>query len=222
VQIRTPSMLALLLVLEYTPIETFVEGKDMVNYGIWTLIAYLLGSISSAIVVCKLFNLPDPRTQGSGNPGATNVARIAGKKLAAVVLLGDALKGFIPVYMVHLLFNEPFLTSLVALAAFIGHLYPIFFKFQGGKGVATAFGGLLGFSWPIGGIFAATWLLALAMSRISSTSAIAAMAMATFFSCLFYGFIISAPILVMCAMLLWRHWDNILRIQSGTEPRIDR
>lgn len=192
----------------------------MVDYGIWVLIAYLLGSISSAIIVCKLLNLPDPRTQGSKNPGATNVARMAGKKVAAIVLLGDALKGLIPVLTVHLLFNQPFLTSLTALAAFLGHLYPVFFQFKGGKGVATAWGGLLGFSWVVGGAFAATWVLSYAIGRISSLAALVAMTMATFFSCLFYGFIAGFPILLMYLLLLWRHRENIIRIINGTEGKV--
>ncbi|HLF67429.1 MAG TPA: glycerol-3-phosphate acyltransferase, partial [Gammaproteobacteria bacterium] len=93
----------------------------MADYGIWIIIAYLMGSISSAIVVCKLLSLPDPRKAGSGNPGATNVARLAGKKIAAIVLFADALKGFIPVYFVHVMFNQPFLSALTLLAAFLGH-----------------------------------------------------------------------------------------------------
>ncbi len=192
----------------------------MADYGIWILIAYLLGSISSAIVVCKLLNLPDPRTQGSGNPGATNVARLAGKKIAAIVLLGDALKGFIPVYCVHLIFNQPFLSTLTALAAFLGHVYPVFFRFQGGKGVATTWGGLLGLSWLLGGIFAGTWVLTLVVSRYSSLAALVAMTGATFAACLFYGFIISAPILIIYVILLWRHKDNITRLLGGSETEV--
>lgn len=192
----------------------------MANYGIWIIIAYLLGSISSAIIVCKLFNLPDPRTQGSNNPGATNVARMAGKKLAAVVLVGDALKGFIPTAMVHYLFQSPLLTGLTALAAFLGHLYPIFFKFKGGKGVATAMGGLWGLSWIFGGFFSAAWLLTYIFGRVSSLSALFAMAVTTFWVFLSEGFIISLPIIIMCLFLFWRHRDNIKRLRSGSENKI--
>jgi glycerol-3-phosphate acyltransferase PlsY len=192
----------------------------MADYGIWIIIAYLLGSVSSAIIVCKLFNLPDPRTQGSGNPGATNVARMAGKKLAAVVLLGDALKGFIPTFMVHLLFQLPLLTGLTALAAFLGHIYPVFFKFKGGKGVATALGGLWGLSWMFGGCFTVAWLLSWALGRTSSLAALTAMALTTFFVFLSEGFIVSLPIIIMGIILFWRHKENIKRLRSGTETKI--
>lgn len=192
----------------------------MASYGIWIIIAYLLGSISSAIIVCKLFNLPDPRTQGSNNPGATNVARIAGKKLAAAVLLGDALKGFIPTAMVHYLFEFPLLTGLTALAAFLGHLYPVFFKFKGGKGVATAMGGLWGLSWMFGGCFTLAWLLTYIFGRVSSLSALFAMAVTTFWVFLSEGFIVSLPIIIMCLFLFWRHKENIKRLRNGSETKI--
>lgn len=192
----------------------------MADYAIWIIIAYLLGSISSAIIVCKLFNLPDPRTQGSNNPGATNVARMAGKKLAAVVLIGDALKGFIPTAMVHYLFQSPLLTGLTALTAFLGHLYPVFFKFKGGKGVATAMGGLWGLSWMFGLCFSVVWLLIWAYGRISSMAALLAMAVTTFGVFLSEGFMVSLPIIIMCAILFWRHRENIKRLRSGTETKI--
>ncbi len=192
----------------------------MADYAIWMFIAYLLGSISSAIIVCKLFNLPDPRTEGSGNPGATNVARIAGKKLAALVLLGDALKGFIPTVMVHYLFQLPMLTGLTALAAFIGHIYPVFFKFKGGKGVATAMGGLWGLSWMFGACFSAIWLLTWAYGRVSSLSALLAMFVTTIWVFFSEGFMMSLPIIIMCAILFWRHKENIKRLRGGTETKI--
>ena len=119
-------------------------------------VAYLLGSISSAIIVCRLMGLPDPRQQGSGNPGATNVMRIGRKKAAAITLAGDMLKGLIPVVMAKMMGVPVLLLAMVGMAAFLGHLYPVFFGFKGGKGVATSFGVLLGFSWLIGGLVAAT------------------------------------------------------------------
>jgi glycerol-3-phosphate acyltransferase PlsY len=112
--------------------------------------AYLIGSISSAIITCRLMGLPDPREQGSGNPGATNVMRFGGKKAAAITLLGDMLKGLIPVYIANALEVSVELLALTGLAAFMGHLYPAFFGFKGGKGVATSVGVLLGFSWMLG------------------------------------------------------------------------
>ena len=111
---------------------------------------YLIGSISSAILICKALSLPDPRTQGSNNPGATNVRRIAGNNVAVVVLLGDTLKGFLPVLLATMLDLSMLETSLIGLGAFLGHIYPVFFRFKGGKGVATYIGAMIGFNWVIG------------------------------------------------------------------------
>ena len=115
-----------------------------------TVFSYLMGSLSTAIIVCKLVGLPDPRTQGSQNPGATNVLRIGGKKAAAITLAGDALKGLIPVLIGHALSQNMAQLGIIGLAAFLGHLYPVFFSFRGGKGVATAFGVIIGISWMSG------------------------------------------------------------------------
>src|ERR1700722_7147497 len=123
------------------------------------IIAYLFGSISSAIVTCKLMGLPDPRTQGSGNPGATNVLRIGGKKAAIITLVGDVLKGVIPVLAAKFYGFDTLSLSFITFAAFIGHLYPVFFKFEGGKGVATSFGCLIALAWPIGLSLMLTWIL---------------------------------------------------------------
>ena len=125
----------------------------------WLLVplGYLLGSISSAIIVCRAMGLPDPREQGSGNPGATNVMRIGGKKAAAITLLGDMLKGLAPVLMAQALNVDPLVLAGVVLAAFLGHLYPVFFGFAGGKGVATSLGVLLGANWVVGGAVLLSW-----------------------------------------------------------------
>ncbi len=192
----------------------------MANYGIWIFIAYLFGSISSAILICKLFNLPDPRLEGSKNPGATNVARIAGKKIAALVLLCDGLKGFIPTFMVHYLFAEPLLTTLTALAAFLGHVFPIFFKFKGGKGVATAWGGFWGIDWMFGGFFTFAWLLSWVIGRISAIAALIAMTFTSGWVFLSEGFWVSLPVIIMYVIVLWRHKDNIQRIREGSENRV--
>lgn len=137
---------------------------------IFMLFAYLLGSLSSAIIVCKLARLPDPRTQGSGNPGASNVLRIGGKRLAGIVLLGDLLKGWIPVILAKF-FGLPFAClAWIAFFAFIGHLFPIFFGFRGGKGVATALGGLLALAWPIGLIGLLSWCVILLLFRYISVA----------------------------------------------------
>ena len=142
--------------------------------------AYLLGSISSAIIVCRLMGLPDPRTQGSHNPGATNVLRIGGKKAAAITLLGDSLKGLIPMLIAHKLQVNDLTLALTGLAAFIGHLYPIFFRLKGGKGVATALGVQIGLHWGFGLLVAATWLIVAKMVNISSLSALVSMALAPY------------------------------------------
>src|SRR5512145_106507 len=138
------------------------------------LVAYLLGSLSTAIILCRLMGLPDPRTQGSGNPGATNVLRFGGKKLAAFTLLGDMLKGLLPVVVASFITDNATVLALVAMAAFLGHLYPVFFGFRGGKGVATALGVLLGLSWQVGLAVLVTWVVMALVFRISSLSALIA------------------------------------------------
>lgn len=183
--------------------------------------AYLIGSVSSAIIICRLMGLPDPREQGSGNPGATNVMRIGGKKAAAVTLLGDLLKGLIPVYGANLLGVPAELLAATGVAAFIGHLYPIFFGFKGGKGVATTIGVLLGFSWFLGLAFVATWLLIYKVGKISSLSALIAAVLSPAYA----WFIVANPALVsavalMAAVLLWRHKSNIQRLLAGEEKTI--
>ncbi len=183
--------------------------------------AYLLGSISSAILVCRLMGLPDPRTQGSNNPGATNVLRLGGKKAAAITLLGDMLKGFIPVLIANLLDVPPSVLAGVAMAAFLGHLYPIYFRFQGGKGVATALGTQFGLHWMIGGAVALIWLLMAKGLNISSLAALVSMALAP----LVVWYVWPAPELVamqiiMSALLFWRHRSNIHNLLTGTEGKI--
>lgn len=182
------------------------------------LAAYLLGSISTAILVCKLMGLPDPRSLGSGNPGATNVLRIGGRKAAAFTLVGDFAKGLIPVVVAQLADVAPITLASVGMAAFLGHLYPVFFGFQGGKGVATGAGVLLGFSWQLGLLVVATWLIAAKISRISSAAALTATALTPV-----YGWFLPLPkaiklaLLPLCAMVLWRHRENIRRLLSGAE-----
>lgn len=183
--------------------------------------AYLLGSISSAIVVCRLMGLPDPRTQGSNNPGATNVLRFGGKKAAAVTLVGDSLKGFLPVAACHLLERPDSVFALAGAAAFLGHLYPLFFQFKGGKGVATALGVQFGLSWAIGGLVGVTWLLMARIGNISSLAALISMALAPLFIWLLWP----SPALVVMQigitlLLFWRHRSNIQNLLRGTEGRI--
>ena len=180
--------------------------------------AYLKGSISSAIIICRLMGLPDPREQGSGNPGATNVMRFGGKKAAAITLLGDMLKGLIPVYAANALGLPSVLVAATGLAAFMGHLYPVFFSFKGGKGVATSVGVLLGFAWVLGFAYMATWFLVYKLGKISSMSALVASILSPVFAWFIVGDkAIVVASLVMMVFLLWRHKGNIQRLLAGEE-----
>jgi glycerol-3-phosphate acyltransferase PlsY len=187
---------------------------------IMIITAYFIGSLSSAIVLCKLAGLPDPRSQGSGNPGATNVLRFGGKKLAATVLIIDVIKGIIPVVIACVLGLEQIWLAATALFAFLGHLYPVFFGFKGGKGVATALGGFLALSPLMAGAALLTWIIIFFSSRISSLSAIVAAAMTPIYSLWFIESINARwIILVMAIMLLIRHHSNIQRLLSGEESQ---
>jgi glycerol-3-phosphate acyltransferase PlsY len=182
---------------------------------------YLFGSISTAIIVCKLMGLPDPRTTGSRNPGATNVARIGGKKAAALTLAGDLLKGLIPVLIAHALQADAAVLAGTALAAFLGHLYPVFFGFQGGKGVATALGVVFGLYWPVGLLTTAVWLAMAVVFRISSLAALTAMLV---MPAGFYWLQPQAPVIVamviLTVLLFWRHRSNIANLLNGREGKI--
>jgi len=182
---------------------------------------YLIGSISTAVIVCKLMGLPDPRTEGSRNPGATNVARLGGKKAAALTLLGDMLKGLVPMLIAHGLGADAAVLGVTGLAAFLGHLYPVFFGFRGGKGVATALGVQLGLSWQIGLSVAAIWLFAARALNISSLSALISMALAPLIVWLFWPApaLIAAQVLIS-SMLFWRHRSNIRHLLKGSEGKI--
>lgn len=183
--------------------------------------AYLIGSISSAIIICRLMGLPDPREQGSGNPGATNVMRIGGKKAASITLLGDLLKGLIPVYIAKLLGLPLELLAATGLAAFFGHLYPVFFGFKGGKGVATSVGVLLGFSWGLGFSVMGTWILIYKLGKISSLAALIASILSSIYAWFIVGdaAIVTASV-IMTVFLLWRHESNIQRLLSGEEGKL--
>jgi glycerol-3-phosphate acyltransferase PlsY len=183
--------------------------------------AYLLGSIAFGIVVSKLFKLPDPRTVGSGNPGATNVLRSGKKSAAALTLLGDAFKGWFPVWLVM----QPdggvmWITSGVAIAVFLGHLYPVFHKFKGGKGVATALGVMLAISPSLALAALLTWLLIFVLTKISSLSAIVAAMMAPVYAWYllddaYHNF--EMVVVFVSIMLVWRHRSNIQKLLNGTE-----
>jgi len=189
--------------------------------SLFVALGYLAGSVSTAILVCRAMGLPDPRSEGSRNPGATNVLRFGGKKAAAITLAGDFLKGLLPVLLARLAGVEETGLALTALAAFLGHLYPVFFGFEGGKGVATAFGAILGLSYPVALAALATWLIMAFVVRISSLSALTAAALAPLFGWWFGlpGACLAA-VLVMVGLLIWRHRSNIRHLLAGTEDKI--
>lgn len=192
---------------------------------VFMLIAYLLGSVSFAVIASWLFRLPDPRTYGSKNPGATNVLR-SGKKAAAILtLLGDAGKGWLAVVLAQYFMQSWNLAgevvAVVALAVFLGHVFPIFLRFQGGKGVATAVGVLLGLNLWVGLLAIITWVLVVMIWRISSLSALVAALLAPVYAVIFLGFDVNAlAILVMSLILIWRHKLNIVNLIAGKESRI--
>ncbi|MCI0401737.1 MAG: glycerol-3-phosphate 1-O-acyltransferase PlsY [Gammaproteobacteria bacterium] len=184
-------------------------------------LAYLLGSVASGVIVCRLMGLPDPRTQGSGNLGTTNVLRVFGKKLAALTLAGDVLKGLLPLLVGRALHVSDLVLALMGLAALLGHLYPVFFGFKGGKGVATLIGVFFGMAWPLGSAFVLTWLLMAAAFHYSSLAALVAAALAPIYTAL----LVPTPsfLIVNCmmaAVLIWRHRANVRRLLNGTEDKI--
>jgi glycerol-3-phosphate acyltransferase PlsY len=197
----------------------------MMNTIIFTIAAYLIGSISFAVVVSKLFGLADPRTYGSKNPGATNVLRSGNKAAAALTLLGDGFKGWLAVWLAQKYGAQYGVEdngiALVALAVFVGHLWPVFFRFVGGKGVATALGVLLGLNPWLGLATLATWLVVAYAFRYSSLAALVASVFAPFYYGLLFG---TEPqllaVLVMSGLLIYRHRKNIANLVAGTESRI--
>jgi glycerol-3-phosphate acyltransferase PlsY len=197
------------------------------NSLLFAVVAYLLGSVSFAIVVSKLFRLEDPRTFGSGNPGATNVLRTGNKKAAALTLLGDCVKGWIPVALAVQWDERLGLgasgIALVAVAVFAGHLWPVFFRFKGGKGVATALGVLLGLNPLLGLATLVTWVVVAYAFRYSSLAALVAALFAPFYYTLLFGVgAIGLAVLLMSALLIWRHRKNIGNLLAGKESRIGK
>jgi glycerol-3-phosphate acyltransferase PlsY len=187
--------------------------------------AYLIGSLSFAVIVSRAMGLADPRSYGSGNPGATNVLRSGSRKAAIATLALDALKGYVPVFLAFLLaerFGWGNVTiAAVGLAAFLGHLWPVFFKFQGGKGVATAAGVLFAFNPFLGLATLLSWALIAAFFRYSSLASLVAAVFAPFYQALIWGAdAFFAAIVVMCALLIWRHQANIKKLLAGTESKL--
>jgi len=186
-------------------------------------VAYLLGSVSSAIVVARLFGLKDPRQVGSGNPGATNILRYGGKKAAILTLLGDMLKGVVPVLIAHVLSTDSVILALTMFAVFLGHVFPVFHGFKGGKGVATAFGALVALNGWVGLALVGSWMVMAVTTRYSSLSAITVAVLAPVYVWWFTrepALIIATGIMTL--LLLWRHRSNIQKLLAGTETKIGR
>jgi glycerol-3-phosphate acyltransferase PlsY len=192
-------------------------------------IAYLIGSISFAVVVSKCMRLPDPHTYGSGNPGATNVLRTGNKLAAALTFIGDALKGYFAVMLARIILGDQSLTSTlsswvlcgVVIAVFLGHLFPIFHSFKGGKGVATACGILFGVNLILGVATLSTWIIVAVFLRYSSLAALAAAVFGPIYFVFLFGFQpMGIALLVVCLLLIWRHRSNIRNLMNGTESRI--
>jgi glycerol-3-phosphate acyltransferase PlsY len=193
------------------------------------LLAYLIGSISFAVLVSKCMRLPDPHTYGSGNPGATNVLRTGNKLAAVLTLIGDALKGYFAVMLARVILGDESLTATlsswvlcgVVLAVFLGHLFPIFHGFKGGKGVATACGILFGVNIILGIATLSTWIIVAAFMRYSSLAALAAAVFGPIYFVFLFGFQpMGISLTVVCLLLIWRHRSNIHHLMNGTESRI--
>jgi len=198
----------------------------MIESTLLLIAAYLLGSVSFAILVARVYGLPDPRSHGSGNPGATNMLRTGKKSAAALTLLGDALKGYIAVILAQWVanaYNLPtYVPYLAALAAFLGHLYPVFFGFKGGKGVATALGVLLALDLRLGGLTILTWGVVFAITRVSSLSALIAATLAPVYGYYLLGHgpdsrFLAGILVVLSLLVLARHHSNIRKLISGEE-----
>ena len=185
------------------------------------LLAYLLGSVSTAILVCRGLGYPDPRSEGSRNPGATNVLRIAGKPAALLTLAGDVLKGVVAVVLAAWAGIDGTLLGWVGFCAFLGHLYPVFFGFEGGKGVATALGVINVLAWQAGFAVMATWLVVFLPFRVSSLAAIASWVLAPLYLWVFAP-VFLAPLTLMAALLVWRHRQNIRDLLTGKERSFRR
>lgn len=182
-------------------------------------VAYLFGSLSSAVVICRLYQLPDPRTTGSNNPGATNVYRLGGRIPAALVLVGDILKGTVPVYISYWLGIAPLALGFIAIAACLGHIFPLYFGFKGGKAVATAFGAMLPIGPELAGLLIVSWCVALFIWGFSSLAAIVAVVLAPLFT-FFIKPAYTLPVAMLAVLIVIRHQANIRRLMAGQEPRV--
>lgn len=181
--------------------------------------AYLLGSISSAVLICRIYRLPDPRQHGSNNPGATNVYRLGGNVPAALVLICDLLKGTIPVWLGYYAGLAPLVLGFVGIAACLGHMYPIFFHFEGGKGVATALGGVLPIGLDLAALLIITWMITLKLRGYSSLAAIISVSLAPLYTWLIKPEY-TLPVAMLSCLIIIRHQSNISRLRNHTESKI--
>lgn len=194
----------------------------MFAFIIFTVLAYCLGSINSAILISRIFSLPDPCTEGSKNPGATNMLRLAGMQYAVMVLIFDMLKGFIPALLARMLHASPLIIGFTCFAAVIGHMYPVFFHFRGGKGVATALGAVLGLHFILGVLVILTWLISLGIWGYSSLASIITIIMMPFYAVFIVNhFEVFLPLCFITIFILFQHRQNISRLMDGTEPKIN-
>jgi len=191
------------------------------NMIIFSIIAYLIGSIGTAVLVCKFLGLPDPRTEGSKNPGATNVMRVGGKNAALIVLAADGLKGFFPVLLAKIFGVGGFGLGIVALAATLGHIFPLYYGFKGGKGVATAIGGILGLSFIVGIVCAVAWFVTAIITKYASLSSLISVGIAPILLLFLSNSAYFIPTLFIVGVVVWRHLENIERLRAGTESKLE-
>lgn len=184
------------------------------------IVAYLLGSLSCAILISKFLKLPDPRSEGSKNPGAANILRLAGKNKALLVLAGDILKGLLAVLIARIIGVHGFMLGLVALAAVLGHVFPLFFKFKGGKGMATMVGTLLLLWFWVGILVAVVWIVVAFVFRFASLASLSGAVFAPIFMLIFGNHLYALPVLLIAALVVWGHRGNIKRLLAGTESKI--
>ncbi len=182
-------------------------------------VAYLFGSLSSAVVISQLFGLPDPRTAGSKNPGATNVYRLGGRIPALLVLVMDILKGTIPVYGSYFLGIEPIMLGVIAIFACLGHIFPLYFGFKGGKAVATAFGAMLPIGLDLAGLLILSWVVVVFLTGYSSLGALIAVSLAPLFTFLIKP-LYTVPVAMLSLLIILRHKDNIARLLAGNESKV--
>jgi glycerol-3-phosphate acyltransferase PlsY len=197
--------------------------ENILNILLFCSLAYLIGSFSTAIITCKIMGIEDPRKTGSNNPGATNVLRHGGKKAAVITLIGDMVKGLLPILIALQFHTDNLLIGLVGLFALLGHIFPVYYHFRGGKGVATYYGVILGINWQVGIIALAIWLLAAALLKISSLSALISIFLTPLLLWYFSPSVeLCGAVAAMSLFVFWRHQRNIKSLLQGTEVKIGK